>query len=191
MEAMLEYGSEYIPSENCHSEFELYKKLGKIENLMEKYEIEDFVELEIALDQYYHRYDKVETRRVDNIDTVEEIKELIAKANAYDTLSNELGCPLEVVFKALKEGEIFVKKGYCIGAGETYDLNKNFYIQNISYDEITEEQLEECDYYKGYENSWKFIFYEFDNYGIAEKYLVNVKDYGKTWWLIGEREESE
>ena len=41
-------------------------KLGKLEDLMEKYEIEDLVELEIALDQYYHRYDKVETRRVDN-----------------------------------------------------------------------------------------------------------------------------
>lgn len=38
-------------------------KLGKIEELMEKYEIEDLVELEIALDQYYHRYEKVETRR--------------------------------------------------------------------------------------------------------------------------------
>lgn len=41
-------------------------KLGKIEDLMEKYEIEDLVELEIALDQYFHRHDKVETRRVNN-----------------------------------------------------------------------------------------------------------------------------
>lgn len=40
--------------------------LGKVEDLMEKYDIEDLVEMEIALDQYYHRYDKVETRRVDN-----------------------------------------------------------------------------------------------------------------------------
>ena len=41
-------------------------KLQSIENLLEKYEIEDLLELEIALDQYYHRCDKVETRRVDN-----------------------------------------------------------------------------------------------------------------------------
>ena len=41
-----------------------YAKL--IEDLLEKYEIEDLTELEIALDQYYHRYDKVETRRVDD-----------------------------------------------------------------------------------------------------------------------------
>ena len=40
--------------------------LGKVEDLLGKYEIEDLVEMEIALDQYYHRYDKVETRRVDH-----------------------------------------------------------------------------------------------------------------------------
>ena len=42
--------------------------LGKVEDLMGKYEIEDLVEMEIALDQYYHRYDKVETRRVNDND---------------------------------------------------------------------------------------------------------------------------
>lgn len=40
-------------------------KLFQLEDLLEKYQIEDLAELEIALDQYYHRYDKVETRRVD------------------------------------------------------------------------------------------------------------------------------
>ena len=41
-------------------------KLGELEDLLEKYEIKDLSELEIALDQYYHRYDKVETRRVND-----------------------------------------------------------------------------------------------------------------------------
>lgn len=40
--------------------------LQELVGLLEKYEIEDLVELEIALEQYYHRYDKVETRRVDS-----------------------------------------------------------------------------------------------------------------------------
>ena len=40
------------------------KKYDELEDLLEKYEIKDLAELEIALDQYYHRYDKVETRRV-------------------------------------------------------------------------------------------------------------------------------
>ena len=45
---------------------EIYTKLGHIEDLMEKYELEDLVELEIALDQYFHRADNVQTRRVDS-----------------------------------------------------------------------------------------------------------------------------
>ena len=40
--------------------------LGKVEDLLEKYEIEDLAELEIALDQYYHRCDNAQTRRVDD-----------------------------------------------------------------------------------------------------------------------------
>ena len=43
---------------------EVCNKLFQLEDLLEKYEIKDLAELEIALDQYYHRYDKVETRRV-------------------------------------------------------------------------------------------------------------------------------
>lgn len=43
-------------------------KLGKLEDLLEKYEIEDLVELEMALNQYYHRYDNVQTRRVEDND---------------------------------------------------------------------------------------------------------------------------
>lgn len=43
-------------------------RLEELENLLKKYEIKDLVELEIALDQYYHRYDNVETRRVKDND---------------------------------------------------------------------------------------------------------------------------
>ena len=53
---------------NIHNTDELKYKLGKFEDLLEKYEIEDLSELEIALAQYYHRYDNVQTRRVENND---------------------------------------------------------------------------------------------------------------------------
>ena len=43
---------------------DIYNKLGKIEDLMEKYDIEDLTDLEIALDYYYHRFDGVHTERV-------------------------------------------------------------------------------------------------------------------------------
>ena len=45
---------------------EIYTKLGQLEDLMEQYNINDLAELKIALDYYEHRYDKVETRRMDN-----------------------------------------------------------------------------------------------------------------------------
>ena len=58
---------EYLEQvKNAPAYEEIYKHLSKYENLLEKYEIEDLAELEIALDYYYHRYDKVETRRVDS-----------------------------------------------------------------------------------------------------------------------------
>ena len=46
--------------------WELVQVLGKLEDLMEKYEIEDLTDLEIALDYYYHRFDGVHTERVIN-----------------------------------------------------------------------------------------------------------------------------
>ena len=58
---------EYLEQvKNAPTYGEIYKHLSIYENIMEKYEIKDLAELEIALDQYYHRYDKVETRRVDD-----------------------------------------------------------------------------------------------------------------------------
>ena len=52
----------------CAHSYHLINKIGELEDLLEKYEIKDLSELEIALDQYYHRYDKVETRRVNDND---------------------------------------------------------------------------------------------------------------------------
>ena len=43
----------------------IYNKLGKLEDLMEKYELEDLIDLEIALDYYNHRFDGLHTERVD------------------------------------------------------------------------------------------------------------------------------
>lgn len=45
---------------------EILWKLYDVEDLMEKYELEDLTDLEIALDYYYHRFDGVHTERVDN-----------------------------------------------------------------------------------------------------------------------------
>lgn len=52
IEAMLDYGSEYLPSENCHSEFELYYKLGELEDLLEKYNVNSIEKLDEILSNY-------------------------------------------------------------------------------------------------------------------------------------------
>lgn len=44
-------------------------KLGKIEDILEEYGIEDLTELKIALDYFGHRYDGVSTKRVDKKET--------------------------------------------------------------------------------------------------------------------------
>ena len=60
---------EYLEQvKNAPAYEEIYKHLSKYEDLLEKYGIEDLVELQMALDYYYHRHDKVETRRVDSND---------------------------------------------------------------------------------------------------------------------------
>jgi hypothetical protein len=45
--------------------YDCVNKLGQIEDLLEKYEINDLTDLEIALDYFEHRFDDVQTRRVD------------------------------------------------------------------------------------------------------------------------------
>lgn len=60
-----QFGDEYIPAHNVKHKH-CVNKLGKLEDLMEKYEIEDLIDLEIALVYYYHRFDGVHTERVGN-----------------------------------------------------------------------------------------------------------------------------
>ena len=57
---------EYLEQlKNAPTYEEIYKHLSIYEDLLEKYKIEDLAELEIALDQYYHRHDNIQTRRVE------------------------------------------------------------------------------------------------------------------------------
>lgn len=54
----------YISNAPCTDD--LKNKLGQLEDLMEKYNIDNLTDLEIALLYYYHRFDDVQTRRVDD-----------------------------------------------------------------------------------------------------------------------------
>ena len=56
----------YVAKENVPQHI-AFDKLGKLEDILEEYGIEDLTDLKIALDYYYHRYDGgVYTERVGN-----------------------------------------------------------------------------------------------------------------------------
>ena len=55
-----------LKNDEISTKLDSIHKLGKLEYLMEKYEIEDLVDLEIALNYYYHRFDGIHTERVIN-----------------------------------------------------------------------------------------------------------------------------
>lgn len=57
---------EMMGYEQTQADIDAINKLGQIEDLMEKYNIDNLVDLEIALNYYNHRYDDVQTRRMNN-----------------------------------------------------------------------------------------------------------------------------
>lgn len=54
--------SGYYPNEDI-LDTDCFDKLGQLEDLLEKYNVNELWELEMILDYYEHRYDDVQTRR--------------------------------------------------------------------------------------------------------------------------------
>ena len=83
----------------------------------------------------------------------------LRKAEIYDSLSNKLSCPLEVIFKAI-ENEIIDKKG----------KHRNV---SLSY---------------GFIGSHKKEYY-FNAYDYDDTIILPLRDYKYTWWLKKDRSE--
>jgi len=104
---------------------------------------------------------------------IETIKETLLKAkeqenenSEYKKLEEEIGCPLKVLFKALKNG--IYKYMY-------FDINNPVFRH---FDEL--------------DTDGEFLFFEYlkhDTYGQEENGDVYLKDYMKTWWLKEDRSE--
>ncbi len=104
--------------------------------------------------------------------------EAIKKLGRLEDLEEELGCPLEVVFKALEEGieyEIEITTYYVIGDTiPTKRLEKRKNIKEIKL--------------KKYINKFAFFVpYDYSRAGIVQNDIIYLKDYQKTWWLKGEK----
>lgn len=94
------------------------------------------------------------------------LEDAMNRLGKLEDIEEELGCPLEVVFKAYKETIVF-KKIDCITKGEhVLEGVKNKLIYNGK-----EFVLHTCFKYKKY-------YY---------LHILELKDYQKTWWLKGEK----
>lgn len=90
-------------------------------------------------------------------------KTLMQKVLLYNKLSEELGCPFEVVFKALANGITFEHKGVNLSSNDIH----LFY----------------------FNHRWIMRVYAFIQGCGSNAYDRDLKDYQKTWWLKGENNE--
>lgn len=121
------------------------------------------------LDTYGHPYtnENINCRNLVSKDGVNyQFVELENGVNAYDgkpidklskleDLEDELGIPLEVLFKALKDGIYYINN---LNEIEFMYNPKLFYAEHLNY-------------------------YRFREGTFLIEDIVNLKDYGKTWWL--------
>jgi len=82
-----------LKDESLCTELDSIHTLGLIEDFMEKYGINSIKELEDLLDQY-------------NIKDLEELDKLLTMATSCEELSKQIGCPLDVFIKLVKQEKI-------------------------------------------------------------------------------------
>lgn len=94
-------------------------------------------------------------------------QQMCDKLFKLEDLEDELGCPLEVVFKALKEGINYNRED----VARTYNVKEWL-------DFATRPRLY-------YSDDWECWCWELFLGG----YVLKLEDYQKTWWLKGDRSE--
>lgn len=105
---------------------------------------------------------------------------VVDKLGKLEDIEEELGCPLEVVFEALSKGiEYEIKITTFLVVDETIPTKRLAKRKNIREIKLQKD----ID---------KFVFlvpYDISRCGILQSDRIYLKDYQKTWWLKGERNE--
>ena len=114
---------------------------------------------------------------------------IVNKLGRLEDIEEELGCPLDVLFKALKQNKIYIEKYYCCGSGEEYQTKLFAHEMRLIFSEISEEELKNYDYFKNYANKWQFNFSYYNDDEEEEDCLINLCDYKKTWWIKEDKSE--
>ena len=102
--------------------------------------------------------------------TEQKILEIMQENKMYKQLEQELGCPLEVVFKALKDGQVITK--HIVGLENPKVILLAHKIAEILF------------------NVKNYSLWAYEN-GCDDGFYLNTKDYGKTWALTREELENE
>lgn len=154
--------------ENLNENEEL-NKMGKFEDIMEEYEINGVEELENVLAS------KVVIGGIRSGG-----KSIVQKGMLYNKLSEELGCPLEVVIKALAKGI-----EYEIGITTYYSVNDTIPTKRLE----KRKNIQEIKLKKYIDKFAFFVPYDYSRGGIVQNDIIYLKDYKKTWWLKGDKNE--
>lgn len=108
--------------------------------------------------------------------------ETLNKLGKLEDIEDELGCPLDVVFRAMEKGVEYIVKITSI-----YVCEPKTETTRIVHRESLKEIKLIKDVFRG--NQYIFIVgYEPSKYGL-KKDIVYLKDYQKTWWIKGEKNE--
>ena len=105
----------------------------------------------------------------------------VNKLGKLEDLEKELGCPLEVVFRALEEGIVINEEGYVNSAYDDEEFNAE---EDSHYNWLTLSKMIDDYYFEDINHP----------YGDSEcgdiGCRVKLSDYQKTWWLKGEKENA-
>ena len=106
-------------------------------------------------------------------DAIDRENIVLTKLKHYEDIEEELGCPLEVVFKvfkALKDGQVIVK--HIVGLKNPKTFLEAHKIAELLFD------------------GKNYGLWIYDN-GYGDEFCVYTKDYGKTWALTKEELEND
>ena len=173
-EANIDLYPEMMGYEYQLAEMDCIDKLGQLEDIMEKYNIDTVEKLELIIKDQKRLYNKDIELSTDLGMYQNENEHLTKDIEKYWELEQQLGCDLDVVFKALMNGIVDKKSTYTpidINLGvQLYNGNPTYVIRYIDYEEA--------------ETIRSLGFNYFPKYWL-------LKDYQKTWWLANDKKEKD
>ena len=151
-------------------------KLGKLEDLMEEYNINSIEELELLINSHKKQEEKIIDLSADLGMFQNENINLTKDIEKYWNIEEELGCPLKLLIRGFIDSNKL---------NDDLDYKQKIMVYNCNGKLIEgfEMELSGGEYIDiavdGEDNN--------NDYDI-ETITVKIKDYGKTWWLKEEKE---